>query len=81
MLLATLFGMFPFLLKLYADGGYQRPGEGHGQSLSLGGDRVLDVALGSDRGRLGVLDDGEGQRLRGAGVLRGERPLSRIRNP
>jgi transposase len=23
MLLATLFGMFPFLLKLYADGGYQ----------------------------------------------------------
>ena len=25
MLLATLFGMFPFLLKLYADGGYQGP--------------------------------------------------------
>jgi transposase len=24
-LLATLFGMFPFLLKLYADGGYQGP--------------------------------------------------------
>ena len=23
MLLATLFGMFPFLLKLYADAGYQ----------------------------------------------------------
>ena len=22
---ATLFGMFPFLLKLYADGGYQGP--------------------------------------------------------
>jgi transposase len=25
MLVATLFGMFPFLLKLYADGGYQGP--------------------------------------------------------
>jgi transposase len=25
MLLATLFGRFPFLLKLYADGGYQGP--------------------------------------------------------
>lgn len=23
--MATLFGMFPFLLKLYADGGYQGP--------------------------------------------------------
>jgi transposase len=25
MLMATLFGVFPFLLKLYADGGYQGP--------------------------------------------------------
>jgi transposase len=25
MLIATLFGLFPFLLKLYADGGYQGP--------------------------------------------------------
>ena len=25
LLLATLFGRFPFLLKLYADGGYQGP--------------------------------------------------------
>ena len=25
MLMATLFGMFPFLVKLYADGGYQGP--------------------------------------------------------
>ena len=25
LLLATLFGLFPFLLKLYADGGYQGP--------------------------------------------------------
>jgi transposase len=25
LLLATLFGMFPFLLKLYADGGYRGP--------------------------------------------------------
>ena len=25
MLMATLFGAFPFLLKLYADGGYQGP--------------------------------------------------------
>ena len=23
--MATLFGLYPFLLKLYADGGYQRP--------------------------------------------------------
>jgi transposase len=26
MLMATLFGLYPFLLKLYADGGYQGPG-------------------------------------------------------
>jgi hypothetical protein len=25
MLLATLFGLYPFLLRLYADGGYQGP--------------------------------------------------------
>jgi hypothetical protein len=25
MLMATLFGLFPFLLKLYADGGYRPP--------------------------------------------------------
>ena len=25
LLMATLFGMFPFLRKLYADGGYQGP--------------------------------------------------------
>ena len=25
LLMATLFGMYPFLLKLYADGGYQGP--------------------------------------------------------
>jgi len=25
LLMATLFGAYPFLLKLYADGGYQRP--------------------------------------------------------
>ena len=25
LLISTLFGMFPFLLKLYADNGYQRP--------------------------------------------------------
>jgi transposase len=25
LVMATLFGMFPFLLKLYADGGYQGP--------------------------------------------------------
>src|ERR1700735_2649689 len=63
--------------RLAARASVERPGEGDGQSLSQGGDRVLDVALGSDRGRFGVLDDGEGQGLRGAGVLRGERPLSR----
>jgi transposase len=26
LVMATLFGLFPFLLKLYADGGYQGPG-------------------------------------------------------
>jgi hypothetical protein len=25
MLMATLFGLYPFLVKLYADGGYQGP--------------------------------------------------------
>ena len=25
LLMASLFGLFPFLLKLYADGGYQGP--------------------------------------------------------
>jgi hypothetical protein len=55
----------------------ERSGEGDCQSLSQGGDRVLDVTLGSDRGRLGVVDDGEGQGLPAAEVLRGERPLSR----
>jgi hypothetical protein len=25
LLMSTLFGLYPFLLKLYADGGYQRP--------------------------------------------------------
>ena len=25
MLMASLFGLYPFLLKLYADGGYQGP--------------------------------------------------------
>ena len=25
LLMATLFGLYPFLLKLYADGGYQGP--------------------------------------------------------
>jgi hypothetical protein len=25
LVIATMFGMFPFLLKLYADGGYQGP--------------------------------------------------------
>ena len=25
LVMATMFGMFPFLLKLYADGGYQGP--------------------------------------------------------
>ena len=60
----------------------ERPGEGDGQSLSQGGDRVFDVTLGSDRGRLGVVDDRKVQRLGAAGVLRGGKAaLSRIRNP
>src|SRR5271163_5271538 len=58
--------------RLAARASVERPGEGDGQSLSQGGDRVFDVALGSDRGRLGVVDDGEGQGLPAAGVLRGK---------
>ena len=30
LLMSTLFGLFPFLLKLYADGGYQGPQFRHG---------------------------------------------------
>ena len=72
-------GMSGFLHeRVAARTSVERPGEGDGQSLSHGGDRVLDVALGSDRGCLGVLDDGEGQGLRGAGDRR-EQPHSKCR--
>jgi len=37
----------------------ERPGEGDGQSLSQGRDRVLDVALGSDRGASGSWTTGK----------------------
>ena len=66
---------------LAARASVEGPGEGDGQSLSQGGDRVLDVALGSDRGRLGVVDDRKGQRLGAAWVLWGKAAVSRTWNP
>ena len=35
-LMASLFGLFPFLLKLYADGGYQGEKFKHGLAQALG---------------------------------------------
>ncbi len=42
LLMATLFGLYPFLLKLYADGGYQGP---QFQSSLLGIMRHVDVEI------------------------------------
>ena len=47
------------------------------QLSSDGRDRVLDVPLGSDRRRLGVVDGWKVEVFRGAGALRGEWPLVR----
>jgi hypothetical protein len=61
---------------LAARASVERPGEGDGQSLSQGGDRVLDLALGSDRGRLGVVYDRKGQRLEAPGSSDGDWSVS-----
>ena len=42
LVMATLFGMFPFLLKLYADGGYQGD---HFQSALMGVMRQVNVEI------------------------------------
>jgi hypothetical protein len=39
LLMATLFGMYPFLLKLYADAGYQGPKFRHGLARVCRGQR------------------------------------------
>ena len=54
MLMSALFGMFPFLLKLYADSGYQGP------KFQLGLKRVcrrinLEIVKRSDAGKFVVL--------------------------
>ena len=54
LLMSALFGMFPFLLKLYADGGYQ------GEKFQQGLRRVccqisLEVVKRSDAGKFVVL--------------------------
>jgi len=54
LLMASLFGLFPFLLKLYADSGYQGPKFQHG----LGGvcQQVnVEIVKRSDVGRFVVL--------------------------
>ena len=54
LLMASLFGLFPFLLKLYADSGYQGPKFQHG----LGGvcQQVnVEIVRRSDVGRFVVL--------------------------
>jgi transposase len=54
LLMASLFGMFPFLLKLYADSGYQGPKFQHG--LSQVCQQVsVEIVKRSDTGRFVVL--------------------------
>ena len=50
LLMATLFGIYPFLLKLYADGGYQ--GAGFQEALRAVLNRVnLEIVKRSDQAR------------------------------
>ena len=54
LLMSSLFGMFPFLLKLYADGGYQ--GEKFQQGLKRVCRRIdLEIVKRSDAGKFVVL--------------------------
>ncbi len=45
--MATLFGMYPFLLKLYADGGYQGP-QFQGALLAVVGQVNVEIVKRSD---------------------------------
>ncbi len=42
LVMATLFGLYPFLLKLYADGGYQGPAFQHGVRRAC---RTIEVEI------------------------------------
>jgi transposase len=54
MLMASLFGLYPFLLKLYADGGYQGPRFRRGVSQAI--DQVnVEIVKRSDAGKFVVL--------------------------
>jgi transposase len=54
MLMASLFGLYPFLLKLYADGGYQGPWFRRGVSKAI--DQVnVEIVKRSDAGMFVVL--------------------------
>jgi transposase len=54
MLMASLFGLYPFLLRLYADGGYQGPRFKQGVSDAIA--RVnVEIVKRSDAGRFVVL--------------------------
>jgi transposase len=52
--MSTLFGMFPFLLKLYADSGYQGPKFQEGLAAVCGQVNV-EIVKRSDAGRFVVL--------------------------
>ena len=54
LLMASLFGLFPFLLKLYADSGYQGPKFRHGLSQACQQVNV-EIVKRSDAGRFVVL--------------------------
>ena len=48
--MATLFGLYPFLLKLYADGGYRGATFQHGLAKALAGVK-LEIVKRSDRAK------------------------------
>jgi len=54
LLMGTLFGLFPFLLKLYADGGYQGPQFRHGMKRVCQQINV-EIVKRSDAGKFVVL--------------------------
>jgi len=54
LLMASLFGLFPFLLKLYADSGYQGPKFQHGLS-GVCQQVNVEIVKRSDVGRFVVL--------------------------
>ncbi len=50
LLMATLFGAFPFLLKLYADGGYQGP-QFQGAVAKMLADLSVEIVKRSDQAK------------------------------